>query len=50
VLTFLNILTWAVVFLPITAVLVLRAAIMVAKRSGRMPQSLARIDLVLNGK
>lgn len=48
-LTFLNIVTWMVVFLPITAVLALRGTIAVARRRGPLPRRLARIDRVLNG-
>jgi len=49
-LTFLNVLTWLVVFLPITAVLFLRGAIAVGRRFGPLPRTLARIDSVLNGE
>lgn len=46
-LAFVNLVTWAVVFLPITAVLGLRAAIALARRRGRLAGRLAWIDAIL---
>lgn len=48
-LTVLNIVTWAVVFLPITGFLALKAAIALARRTGRLSGTLARIDTILHG-